>query len=352
MQTNGHRTMTRTPSLIARSSSIASVLVLILAHGAVAHTTEPPSADPPATDPAVRPIRQAPGIILPTADPVSVPVVPGAPASANAIPGLGGADVLVPPGRLVREGYFLVRRTGVLLTAPTGERIVVFAPSAIGRDLPPMVLLPSPMLEAIEDAADASDDQLLRLSLTGQVLVYHSRNYLIPTLMTLLTGDPSPTTPASTDSTPAPSQPSSVSPADDPRVLDLIGQLERDARAQGARPQPPRMTPLTQADPDADNGLTQTIFRQRALSRQLGRLVRSPSGPWVFSIDSDPNSPAPPPMVVMPSMALERIERLAARAGEPLLIELSGRIMGYRGRAFVRPTMIVLHRSFDLKTSQ
>jgi len=301
-------------------------------------------------------------VFTPTPIPISVPVVPGAPIPAQALPGLRGEDVIVPPAQLVREGSFLVGRSGVVLTAPTGEQLVVFAPSATGKDLPPMVLLPSPTLETIDDAIRTTPGTL-RVSLSGQVLVYHSRNYLLPTLVALPArakpGQAQPDQPpqqGDQPDEPSSDEASEPSPADDQRVLNLIADLKRESERPAVPTQPlhtPAPDPASQRVVEhATAPATDRVIPERALMRQRGRLVRSPNGPWVFTIDSDPDSPAPEPMIVLPGLALQRIEPIASRLGEPMVIEMSGRVLGYQGKAYLRPTMILVHRSFDLRTNQ
>lgn len=116
-----------------------------------------------------RPLRpsDAPGV-APQADPRIVGVAPG-----------------LAPSKLRRQGEFIVARRGRLIRA-TGASQVVFAFDADSADTPepPMVLMPCQLLQDMEDLAQERGDKVVFI-LSGQVFVYRSANYLLPTMMKL-----------------------------------------------------------------------------------------------------------------------------------------------------------------------
>ena len=138
-------------------------------------------------------------------EPVTLP--PPQPAPGSAAEGAGRQQAPKPViraqgvavARRPREGMFLLNKRGALLSVPTGDVIFVPAPDAKGRAERPMVLLPCRTLEHIETAAGLTSNQpegrsgernaspsyevatAPQASITGQVMVYRDREYLLPT---------------------------------------------------------------------------------------------------------------------------------------------------------------------------
>jgi hypothetical protein len=89
----------------------------------------------------------------------------------------------VRPQRLLREGAFVVDRTGRALRNDAGDLEFVFqADGVASRDPaaavdPPMVLVPNLNLMALESAL--RDEPLRRFRVTGRVTEYRGRNHLI-----------------------------------------------------------------------------------------------------------------------------------------------------------------------------
>lgn len=82
-------------------------------------------------------------------------------------------------GAVIREGSYIVDRTGRLTRSPDGQSWM-FAFESEGRSLqePPLQLLPNLKLMAIEDAARVSGRDL-RYRVSGMVTEYRGRNYLL-----------------------------------------------------------------------------------------------------------------------------------------------------------------------------
>lgn len=103
------------------------------------------------------------------------PLRPTRPRHATDAPGAGVAAT----GAVVREGSYLVDRTGRLTRSEDGQSWL-FTFESDGRALQeaPMQLLPNLKLMAIEDAARATGRDL-RYRVTGMVTEYRGRNYLL-----------------------------------------------------------------------------------------------------------------------------------------------------------------------------
>lgn len=80
------------------------------------------------------------------------------------------------------------------------------------------------------------------------------------------------------------------------------------------------------------------------LASRRGRMVRSSSGEWVFTFDSDAQGKSDPPMILMPCLNLMAMEKIAERAGEALTFTISGQVFVYHGKNYLLPTMYVINR--------
>ncbi|MCC5785379.1 MAG: hypothetical protein JJU33_01605 [Phycisphaerales bacterium] len=304
--------------------------------------TEPPDSSPPT-------VRPEGGVIEPTViAPTTTPTATGARAGDPILP-----DGL-PSGPLLREGTFLVRRSGALVRASTGEWVIAFQPGPEGVGLPPMVLLPCAETERIESEAEGVDGPVA-IEVTGEVYAYASRNYLLPTMSRLalveeLAGRTSagPTEPDE-EAGEEPDEPESFAdpipdrPADDPRVLELLGELER-----GHATTPRRGVSRRDAQREAQPATAPAQADGRLIVRKRGRLVRLGSGQWAFASDTGFAGAEPGPIPLLPSSTLAAIESAASWSGEALSIEVSGRLFQYRGRTLMLPTAYVLVRASDL----
>jgi hypothetical protein len=100
-------------------------------------------------------------------------------------PGSGGGQAPVEDENLLREGTYLVSRPGRLIRGGgNGLGSVLFAFEADGDQAAeqPMMLMPSRMLELMEDIVAESGDKTVFV-ISGRVHTYRSANYLLPTLM-------------------------------------------------------------------------------------------------------------------------------------------------------------------------
>ncbi|HEB60521.1 MAG TPA: hypothetical protein ENJ06_01725 [Phycisphaeraceae bacterium] len=105
-----------------------------------------------------------------------------APGVENVTPGLPWIDPAQNrKGHLLLEGTFIHSRRGRLARSSVGgELYFVFDADAQGMQDPPMILLPCMWLEHMEKIAELRGDDAVFI-LSGEVKVYHNRNYLLPT---------------------------------------------------------------------------------------------------------------------------------------------------------------------------
>ncbi len=282
-------------------------------------------------------------------------------ADLSEIPGLE-ETLGVPRGRLLPEATFLVRRQGTLLKAPSGERVFVFLDQIEDRPgqsvpLRPMVLIPCATLERMERFA-TGDAGLEYFTVSGEVFQYRGRNYLLPTAFSASPLEEAmgeigarresgraPGTP------PTEGEPVPPSPEPDPDVQALIRDLEarretaRGLSVEAIEEEARQLGERGRAAVAAELGWSEgdTLLRRR------GRLTRLGGGEWAFVTDSSARGTrTEAPLILTPSLALLRLEALGARTGESLSIELSGRVLTYRTRAYVVPTLFVIRPGSEL----
>ncbi|MEZ6234012.1 MAG: hypothetical protein R3B68_07470 [Phycisphaerales bacterium] len=362
-------------NLLARAAALSLALCLCPGAGRSLAATQPddparPPNAPSLTDPSVEQEqadlssrRANPPTIMPSSEPTVRAPIPGQPDTGEITPGIPADALGVPVGRLYAEGSFLVRRVGAMLRAPSGEWVFVFAPSPTGEIDTPMVLVPSSELEAVLPVV--SDHEVARpLMVTGQVLVYAGRNYLVPLAIADAAGfvqpEPEPAEgdmegdrpdPANTGSpTDAPTPPTTEQLAADPDVASLIADLEarrnvpRGLAPRGAAPTPGRESLL---EPVA----VETIQEGTILVRRRARMVRESTGAWTLVLDNDGGTDAAG-MVILPCQNLAAMERLAAGQADEAQFEVTARVLTFQGRNYAMPLMFSLLRASDVRGLQ
>ncbi|MEC9374332.1 MAG: hypothetical protein VYC34_10835 [Planctomycetota bacterium] len=242
---------------------------------------------------------------------------------------------------LLREGAFLPDATGQMRQLASGAWAFVFEPGPSGRALPPMLLLPSMNLAAMEQMAESRAEELW-FRVSGQVFVYHDRNYLLVTTQEPVTAEEQSSIDAANAADDEASEAAAELPEelaggrDEPSVEELIQALEtatpvrREASVAGGGGGAPSEAGLQR------EGSIRTLRR--------GRVVPGPGRQWDFVTDNDAETSADldPPMTLMPSLNLERIEDLALERGDSLAFRISGRVFVYEGRNYLMPTMFVV----------
>lgn len=146
----------------------------------------PTTAQAPATAPAT---TTEPASTAPSAESMLENLLHTPPAGATTVrPPTSGSPVVTPvvPGvapnqpevKRITEGQFLWNRVGRLVKdEKNGEWLFAF--EADGEQLkdPPMVIVPSRMLQAMEEATD-NGTKSLRFKISGQVLEYRGSNHI------------------------------------------------------------------------------------------------------------------------------------------------------------------------------
>lgn len=166
-------------SMINRSLTFLIILVSI-SIAAIAQDPESPPSAPPGERSRTAAIEEIKRELL-RDDPVS-PLTRAAESNQDLV--LPTMEAAAPPkGRLLPEGSFIVNRLGRMIRADYGGNwLFAFDSDGDAQQDPPMVLLPSRRLEQMEQLAQDRGDAL-QLVVSGKVLVYHKRNYLLPTVV-------------------------------------------------------------------------------------------------------------------------------------------------------------------------
>ncbi len=150
--------------------------LVILAQVASAQTTQPTSR-PAAPLPADQMLNQ---MLRPSVagGPQPLQPVPNPPA-VDATSGPGAVAPGAAPLTVLREGTFLVDRTGRLTRSADGQQWeFTFESDARAMQDPPVMILPNLKLMAMEQAVKGTNRDL-HFRITGMVTEYNGRNYVL-----------------------------------------------------------------------------------------------------------------------------------------------------------------------------
>ncbi len=101
------------------------------------------------------------------------------PPAADATSGSGAVAPGAPTVTVMREGSFIVDRTGRLTRSADGQQMeFTFDADGVALKDPPLVILPNLKLMTMENAVSSSNKDL-RFRVTGMVTEYRGRNYLL-----------------------------------------------------------------------------------------------------------------------------------------------------------------------------
>jgi hypothetical protein len=301
---------------LGRIAWIAVTLALMMsaAQGTRAQVSvEPPASGgegvsiaPPTTSaPAATQTRPA----ATAENPLSAPSVLQQILGSGTTTGISEPTLVVPPGPepgangLLREGQQISLRAGRLKKNENGHMIFVFDPKE-SPAYPPMGVIPSRRLEAMEDAAGfgpgrTPNDMTFRID--AEVTEYRGKNYLYIKPSAI----PVPVPPAAT--APGPVAPGTV-PTTAPEV-------------RAAAPNVP---------------VAATLTERSVISNRVGRLVRDPkTGVELIAFDADGRRMADPPMGVVPCKYLAVLEDATEDGNKPVKFHVSGEVTTYRGRNFL-----------------
>jgi hypothetical protein len=280
---------------------------------------------------------------------------------------------------LLREGSHLDQARATAVRDP-GSGEWKLAVESTKSDVPryELTLLPCARLAEMQRIIESSPQHTVTFQVSGLVLVFRGRNYLLPTYAPVLVEEimqPSEsdgaaqsqpvsataTTKPAERSVPASSQPDATQPSGQ-SAEDISRELEKAAgplrRSAGAA-----STGEASGDQDAksDGGAGNATRPSRGSERRAshdpsshpekllregtimtgrrGKLSRDGSGGWTFVFDADASGLSDPPVRLLPCMLLERVEDYARRVGNNSPALLSGPVYLYNGRNYLLPTV-------------
>ncbi len=249
----------------------------------------------------------------------------------------------LPRSPLLREGSFLVEVKGIMGFNDKSKwwRFTIDSedPKHPSYELS---FLPCTLMSNMRQITQSMSNQQVKFETTGQVFVYHGRNFFLPAHAPRVVEvqqkssmpDKEETASDDVDETDAANEIENSDQQDDSAEAILRG-LE-----QGVGPVV-RSTGGEAKEQKAELKLTpegtQVINRR-------GRMHRGVHGTWWFTFDADASGLSDPPMVILPCLLLERMERYAARSGARTAMLLSGRVYVYEDRNYILPTMFQIPR--------
>ena len=346
---------------------------LLLAALALPSNAQTPAMQPgPKDDPALNNPNLAPGsqpLPGPKNEPPPVPPMPGGQPQGTLpslpSPRIGSEAAPITAGRFLAEGTFISNRTGTLLVSDAGDVIFVPKGDSLDKGHPPVMLLPCQKLEQMLAAKSVNGDQSLFV-VSGQMFTYRDRQFLLPTMFATRqagTGEAmSPSTPAPV---PTASESTSATTEQDPRVTDLIRDLEQArlgprkvspsgvARPGGESPVPPATT--TGAPSEAVTAQREGLANEGTMiTNRRGRLMRmaTEGGRLCLVTDNDVNSPAGSVLILQPCRVMQQMEGMSSLRGDSMTFRVSGQIMVFGGKNFLMPTFFQIPPRSDLSPRQ
>ena len=319
--------------------------------------------------------------VAPAADPSPAPVQgqsgAAAPAKSGSVPVV---DDRPRPGLLLREGALLIERQGWIHPVGSLRWVMVFDKTKDGPRDPSMVLLPCVKLSEMRRIVEARPETVT-FKVTGRVLTYRDRNYLLPTFFTIVPDAGAPEAQSHPEPTPAQAEEARRSLDDvmgrgndapvDPN--ELIKKMDKATPRESSGSPPAANRPSAASTAPSSAGL---MHEGQVMVSRRGRLVRAASGELVFAPDSgssaaagsggaasgpvtaaatgpasaDPKAspvaasvPAGP-MRLLPCLNLQEMERLTRNRAVPTQFKVSGEVFVYEGRNYLLPTMYLVEQ--------
>jgi hypothetical protein len=258
-----------------------------------------------------------------------------------AMGGAAAASQAEPTAAPVRLGRVSLLPEGVVLEKAVGEAsideataMVVFSPQVSNRDLARrLYLLPGGVrgdLAAAIEAGAARGEGAIPCEITGRVLTYRGRNYLLPTAVSALSPKESPAT-AAPAAVPRESVPARLGEE------DLASQLERELEA--------RVGEAARALDLGSDGAAVEASTERRWHRRRGHFRRDlASGMLVFVPEADGTGARDHPLEVLPCRQLESIERAVSAPAGGRVMRVSGLVISEGERRFLLPTAFEVPR--------
>ena len=231
---------------------------------------------------------------------------------------------------LLREGGYLVQMPGEV-SADTALGVHRFRPmhveeGGIRREL---ILLPSRAMDDLLRLQAAQKDGTLKgvasvFEVTGRVLVYRGRNFLLADGVVVLERSLAEEDPPDVEELPNIEEEPLETDED-----DLAKAIE--ARLEERIGAVPRSVDIAAAPLEAN---TPTYRGGSRLQERRGHIVRDPSsGTWRFVFEGSRTS-----MELLPCKELERLEKSTRQLAVPKAVTMSGRVTAFHGRNYLLPT--------------
>jgi hypothetical protein len=233
------------------------------------------------------------------------------------------------PAPLLREGGLLLEVAGSIeRNTDLGVHVFRPDPDRTGGVRRELILLPSRGLEdlaRIEEVRTrlAEDPMAGTFEVSGRVLVYQGRNFLLPESVVPVAASPAspPAKPVATES--------AETPIDEDRIADdLEARLEQRIGAV------PRSIDLA----DAPAASSAPIRSGTRFVDRRGHVARDPeSGVWRFVSEGGGDGGG---IVLLPCLELQRMERQSRQRDVSPAILISGLVTAYRGRNYLLPSSV------------
>src|SRR5262249_47312947 len=88
--------------------------------------------------------------------------------------------------------------------------------------------------------------------------------------------------------------------------------------------------------------MTALIREGDSVVDRVGRLNKGPDGQFEFTFDSDGKNLQDPPMVILPNLALYRMETAVTSASRDLKFRISGQVTEYKGKNYILIDKVVV----------
>ena len=227
-------------------------------------------------------------------------------------------------GPLLREGSYLVEVRGTIRL----NEATKWWQFTIDREDPKhpsyeLALLPCQLMADMRRITEGMPRQQVVFEATGQVFVYRGRNFFLPTHAPRVVGIAKPTAATAPQERPDEESETDSAEAILRNLQQAVGEVARNPAVSGGG-----ATGEVDLIPEG----TQVVARR-------GRMSRGPQGTWWFTFDADVDGLGDPPMVLLPCLLRERMERYAERSGGRAAMLLSGRVYLYEERNYILPTM-------------
>ncbi|MCH2162844.1 MAG: hypothetical protein MK085_13365 [Phycisphaerales bacterium] len=248
---------------------------------------------------------------------------------------------------LLPEGSFIASARGTMeRPGPSKPWTFRIQTAEEGHAQQELVLLPTTLVEEMEQNQAAGEDAI-HFTVSGPVLLYRGRNFLLPQHVEMETshaarpGTASDEPMQATDPPPAEDtpEPPPVDPDElieddfDPidqgdSIASIVAQLQQDVG--------PLKRSVAATSPLIE--VPQGVSEGELLISRRGRILRDRGGAWVIVPDADASGLRDPSMILLPSSNLVSIENWARKGGMGKPILFSGEVFSYRGRHFLLPT--------------